>query len=81
MKLSVLQESIKALILIPLITISELDLDRDDGELESTVAKVGHMTAVLLLPVWLLAGLNLQTLAKSPFFRHLLHVATLAGHF
>ena len=77
MKLSVLQESIKALVL----TISELDLDRDDGELESTVAKVGHMTPVLLLLVWLLAGLDLQTLEKCPFFWYLLHIASLAGHF
>ena len=81
MKLSVLQESIRALVLTPLITISEQDLDRDDGELESTVAKVEQMTTVLLLPVWLLAGLDLQTLAKCPFFWHLLHVASLAGHF
>ena len=76
-----LQESIRALVLTPLITISELDLDRDDGELEWTVAKVKHMTVVLLLPVWLLAGLDLQTLAKCPFSWHLLHVASLAGHF
>ena len=59
MKLSVLQESIRALILTPLITISELDLDRDDSELESTVAKVGYMTAILLLSAWPLAGLDL----------------------
>ena len=81
MKPSVLQESIRALVLTPLIKISELDLDRDDGELESRVAKVGSMTAVLLLPVWLLAGLDLQTLTKCPFFCHLLHCASLAGHF
>ena len=31
MKLSVLLESIRALVLTPLIAISELDLDRDDG--------------------------------------------------
>ena len=78
MKLSVLQESIRALVHTPLITISELDLDRDDGELESTVAKVGHMTAVLLLPVWILAGLDLQTMANCPFFWNLLDVTFLA---
>ena len=81
MKLSMLQESIRADVLTPLITISELDLDRDDGDLESTEAKVGHITAVLQLPVWILAGLDLQTLGKCPFFWHLLHVASLAGHF
>ena len=78
MKLSVLQDSIRALVLTPLITISELDLDRDDGELESTVAKVGHITAVLLLPVWILARLGLQTLANCPIFWNLLDVTSLA---
>ena len=81
MKLSVLQESIRAHVLTPLITISELDLDRYDGDLESTVGKAVHMTTVLQLPVWILAGLDLQTLAKCPFFWHLLHVVSLAGHF
>ena len=76
-----LQESIRAHILTPLITISELDLYRYAGYLESTVGKAGPITAVLLLPVWILAGLDLQTLAKCPFFWHLLHVVSLAGHF
>ena len=40
MKLSMLQESIRAHALTLLITISELDLDRDDCDWESTVAKV-----------------------------------------
>ena len=44
MVMSLCSQSTRALILTPLITISELDLDRDDSELESTVAKVGHMT-------------------------------------
>ena len=65
-----LQKSIRAHVLTPLSTISELYLDRYDGDLESTVAKVGHMTAVLLLPVWILAGLILLTLAKCPFLWH-----------
>ena len=59
MKLTVLQESIRGHLLTPLITISELELDRDDGNFELTVAKVGYMITVLLLPVWLLAGLDL----------------------
>ena len=80
MKHSVLQETIRAHVLTPSITISELDLDRDDGDLESNVAKV-HMTAILQLPIWIQTGLDLQTLEKLPFFWHLLHVASLAGHF
>ena len=63
-----LQESIRALILTPLITISELYFGRADDKLKSTVTKVVHMTAVVLLPIWLLAGLDLQTMAKYPFF-------------
>ena len=76
MKLSVIQESIRVLVFTMLITISELDLDRDDYQLESTVAKEGHMSAVLQLLVCLLARFDLQTLAKCPFFWNLLHVTS-----
>ena len=57
-----------------------LDLDRDESELELAAADVEHMVAALLLPDLELAGLDLQSLAKRPFFWHLLQVASLAGH-
>ena len=75
-----LQESIKTLAPTPLITTSVLDLDRDDSELELAAADVEHTAVALLLPDLGMAGLDLQILAKCPFFWHLLQVASLAGH-
>ena len=71
---------LKALAPTPLITTSVLDFDRDDSELELAATDVEYMAAALLLPDWGLAGLDLQTLSKCPFFWHLLQVASLAGH-
>ena len=60
-KLSELQESTKALALTP--------YSRVGGVEEGTVARVGYTDAVALLcSDRLLAGLDLQTLAKCPFF-------------
>ena len=68
-KLSVLQESIRALALTPLIVTSELYLSKFGGVREGTVAKVGYTEAVTLpcsdRPS---AGSDLQTLAKCPLF-------------
>ena len=40
---------------------------KDDGELESAATTVGHIAVALLFPDRVLAGLDLQTLAKCAF--------------
>jgi hypothetical protein len=69
MKLSVLQEFIRALAVVPLIVTLELDLSKEGGVLVEIAANVGYIAAAVLpCQSQLLAGLDPQTLAKCPFF-------------
>ncbi len=58
-----------------------LDFSRVGGVEEETVVTVGYANVVALLcSDRLLTGLDLQTLAKCPFFQQLRQTASLAGH-